>query len=261
MPRIQPKNRELRKFRGLHLYHTGWSNCSMRVRMVLAEKGLEWTSHHVDLRTGEQATPEYFSINPNGVVPTLVHDGETWIESNDIIAYLDEAFPEPALAPPPGPARERMGEWMKLASAIHVSGVKTWMYGNGPPNRKRRSPAEIERYRRLQRNRELREFHTRYASAEGLGREACDQADRQLHGAFRRLDAWLAGHAWLAGDGFSLADITWAPLHYTLERAGFPFDAYPALVRWSAAVAARPCFGLGVVGWYEGPGDTAGNAR
>ena len=67
----------------------------MRVRMVLAEKSLPWTSHVVDLSKMEHATPEFQSINPQGLVPTLIHDGRTYIESIDIIRYLDELKPAP----------------------------------------------------------------------------------------------------------------------------------------------------------------------
>ena len=80
--------------KGLHLFHFFLSNCSQRVRFGLEEKGLEWTSHHMNLMANEHATPEYQQINPNGVVPTLVHDGQVVIESNDILVYLDERFPE-----------------------------------------------------------------------------------------------------------------------------------------------------------------------
>ena len=90
MPKVEPENDAVRALTGFHLYHAGWSNCSMRVRMVLEEKGQEWTSHHLDIRKGEHISAEYFGIHPKGLVPALVHDGEVWIESNDIIEYLDE---------------------------------------------------------------------------------------------------------------------------------------------------------------------------
>ena len=69
------------------------------VRMVLAEKKLPWQSHVIDLAKMEHATPEYQSINPNGLVPTLIHDGRTYIESIDIIQYLDELAAAPSLSP------------------------------------------------------------------------------------------------------------------------------------------------------------------
>ncbi|GAF53186.1 glutathione S-transferase [Psychrobacter sp. JCM 18900] len=70
MPVITPRNKPVTKFEGLHLYHAPFSNCAMRVRIALAEKQLEWTSHLIDLSKGEQRSKEYLGINPNGVVPT-----------------------------------------------------------------------------------------------------------------------------------------------------------------------------------------------
>ena len=95
---VNPTNKSVTELTGLHLYHADMSNCSMRVRMVLKEKNLPWISHHLDLRK-EAVTPEYFGIHPQGLVPTLVHDGVVHIESNDIIEYLDATFPEPPLQP------------------------------------------------------------------------------------------------------------------------------------------------------------------
>src|SRR5262249_15603114 len=96
---VEPTNKSVTELKGLHLFHADISNCSMRVRMALAEKALPWTSHHLDLRKKETVTPEYFGIHPKGLVPTLVHDGVVHIESNEIIEYLDETFPDPPLQP------------------------------------------------------------------------------------------------------------------------------------------------------------------
>ena len=51
------------------------SVCAAKVRFAMAEKGLEYTSHMVNLLAREHKTPEYLALNPNGVVPTLVDDG------------------------------------------------------------------------------------------------------------------------------------------------------------------------------------------
>ena len=96
---VTPTNNSVTALEGLHLFHADISNCSMRVRMVLAEKELPWTSHHLDLRKKETVTPEYFGIHPKGLVPTLVHNGVVHIESNEIIEYLDETYPDPPLQP------------------------------------------------------------------------------------------------------------------------------------------------------------------
>ena len=63
---VNPTTKSVTKLEGLHLFHSDMSNCSMRVRMVLVEKDLPWTSHHLDLRKKEAVTPEYFGIHPKG---------------------------------------------------------------------------------------------------------------------------------------------------------------------------------------------------
>jgi glutathione S-transferase len=82
----------------LELYHSVNSVCAQKVRVALAEKGLEYREHLMTLR-GDQFSPEYMKLNPNAVVPTLVHDGRPLVESSVILYYLDEAFPEPPLMP------------------------------------------------------------------------------------------------------------------------------------------------------------------
>ena len=77
----------------LELYHADRSTCSQKVRICLAELGLQYRSRPINLIAGEQLTPAYLAINPNGVVPALVHDDAVIIESTVICEYLCEAFP------------------------------------------------------------------------------------------------------------------------------------------------------------------------
>ena len=74
----------------LELYHSNWSICAQKVRLVIAEKSLDVVEHHIDLRAREQQTPEYLKLNPKGYVPTLVHDGRPVIESALICEYLED---------------------------------------------------------------------------------------------------------------------------------------------------------------------------
>ena len=67
---IVPTNKSVETFEGIHLYHGDISNCSMRVRMTLIEKGLPWTSHHLDLKLKENISAAYFaSIERFGANP------------------------------------------------------------------------------------------------------------------------------------------------------------------------------------------------
>ena len=79
--------------RMLELYHANHSTCSQKVRLCIAEKGLDFEGHLLDLGAKEQLDPEYLKLNPNGVVPTLVHDEVVITDSSVICEYLDEVFP------------------------------------------------------------------------------------------------------------------------------------------------------------------------
>ena len=74
----------------IEMYQAPQSTCSQKVRITLAEKGLpemnkDWIEHDIDLGKFEQLEPDYLKINPNGVVPTFVHDGTILIESSAIL--------------------------------------------------------------------------------------------------------------------------------------------------------------------------------
>jgi len=82
------------------LYHNPVSTCSQKVRLVLAEKGLDYESHVIEWTKMEHLSDWYLKINPNGVVPAIVHDSNPVIDSSVIAEYLDEAFPDnPRSAP------------------------------------------------------------------------------------------------------------------------------------------------------------------
>src|ERR1700709_1196478 len=102
----------------LELYHAAYSTCSQKVRLVLAEKGLTFESHLVNLAAKEHLTPEYLSLNPNGVVPTLVHDGRAVCDSSVIADYLDDVFPDPPLTPPTAYDRARMRAWARYFEEV-----------------------------------------------------------------------------------------------------------------------------------------------
>ncbi|MBT5458359.1 MAG: glutathione S-transferase family protein, partial [Rhodospirillaceae bacterium] len=113
----------------LTLYHGETSTCSKRVRITLAEKGVEWESRHLNLAKRENLDPDYLKLNPNGVVPTLVHDGRVLIESVFIIQYLDEVFPEPPLAPADAYGRAQMRIWMdRIEHVLHRNiNIVSWI--------------------------------------------------------------------------------------------------------------------------------------
>ena len=97
----------------LELYHNINSVCAQKVRIALKEKGQEAKEHLLTLQ-GDQNDPAYMKLNPNGVVPTLVHDGNAIVESSLILYYIDDVFPDPPLMPKTPVARHRVRLYNKL---------------------------------------------------------------------------------------------------------------------------------------------------
>src|SRR3984893_17803222 len=93
------KTREVLDWKGVHVLHFMGSSCSQKLRIFLNFKGIEWQSHIVDIVNNDDFRPWFLGINPRGLVPVRVHDGAVHIESNDIIGYLERAFPAPKLIP------------------------------------------------------------------------------------------------------------------------------------------------------------------
>ena len=245
---ITPTNTAVSAFKGVHLYHANLSNCAMRVRMTLEEKSVPWVSHHLDLTKKEHITPEYFGINPNGVVPTLVHDGLVVIESDDIIEYIDNTFPEPPLQPQDTLAREEMLWWMREAVRIQVKAVKTFIYFHKMQGKMRQNDAQRKLYEALQTNPELLAFHRR-SSVGALSSQDADKAKSTLDQYFIVADKRLHKKNWLACNQFTLADIAWAPLYFTLKGAGYDVSGFPAVEDWMRRIMSRSSFQRGVLQW------------
>lgn len=251
---ITPKNKELLNYKGLHLYHAGVSNCSMRVRMTLEEKQLPWTSHHIDLFKKEHLTQDYFDINPKGLVPVLVDDGVVIAESDDIIDHLDLKFPTPSLRATTEAGLEEMYTWMKLAVNNHLGAVKTYIYYHQVQGKMSQSEEQKEAYKKLQTNQELLDFHSKSNSEEGFSQEEAQRAEAILVDCFTKAEKVLETQDWLVENKFSLADITWMPLYFTLVRADLSFDNFPAIEDWATRISEKESFKKGVLDWWPGFG-------
>ena len=245
MPVIEPANPDLKKLKGIHLWHAGLSTCSQRARITLAELGHDFESHIIDLHAGEQASEAYQQIHPNGVVPAMVHEGTLVIESIDIIAYLDEELGSGQLRPV---AQEQDIEKLLLQanSAQPMLKVCTFefLFKAGPPT----ADAASEAYQKTHHNESLKQFHRDFRA--GFERSRVDAAVNHVHEDFRMLDRLLSdGRTWLAGEEFSLADIAWMPNFHRFDLIGWPFDHYPQLSRWFAAAAARDSYRIALEEW------------
>ena len=101
------------------------SSCSQKVRMVLAQKNIPWTSQTLDLRRGDQFKPEFVKLNPKAVVPVIEHNGKVLTESNAIMEYLEEVFPDRPLMPGDSGDRAIVRKWLiRLDAGLHTHNAR-----------------------------------------------------------------------------------------------------------------------------------------
>jgi len=241
----------------IELYHFWSSVCSVRCRMALEEKGVKWTSRYVDLFKLDQLKPDYLALNPDGVVPTLVHDGQPIRESVIINEYIDAAFPGPALAPKAPLAQARMREFVHDCEAGFDGIVKLTMVKYILPKlRNRWSDDELMRHAARRPLRYYQDVHARALRGEITPAELAE-ARLTIERLLDRLEARLDPGPWIVGPELSLADIAVAPYMFRLAAlGGDPFwskDRRPRVHAWYARLAARPSFQT-AVSWPDESG-------
>jgi len=188
------------------------------VRICLWEKGLEFSEKKLDLFKGDQLTAQYKELNPNGVVPTLVHDGEVIIDSSVIIEYLDELFPEIPLSPATPVGRAHMREWMRFFEEVAAPAVRVPSY-NRVFLRHFQKMTE-EEFIAFGESKPLRKDFFLKMGRKGYSDEEMRQAERRLRMTIERMESQLQhSEPWLLG-AYSLADICIIPVMVRLNDIG-----------------------------------------
>ena len=233
------------------LYHNDMSVCAQKVRMTLAEKQLEWESHHLDLRAGDQQKPEYVKLNPNAVVPTLVDNGAVIIESTVICEYLDDAYPETNLRPKDAAARARMRLWTKqLDEGIHAA---TSTISNGIAFRHQKlawGMAKLEEFHRKMPN-SARRAQSWENITKGVESRYFVGATKRFDQLLSDMEEALTNGGWLAGNEYSLADISYAPYITRLDHLQLQFlwDHRPGIANWYERLRERHSYCDAFDGW------------
>jgi glutathione S-transferase len=197
------------------LYHASGSAHSASVRITLAEKGLEWTGHSLDLSSFEQHEPEFLRINRSGLVPVLEDDGRRLTETFFILLYLNEAYPKPPLGGGDPRARYQVHKWGKYVET-HIAphlGIVRWATLGGPV-----APDHSSSFARLPHER--RALWER--AADGFSTDQVAASRATLLAAADRLAGDLAEGEWLAGAAFTLADIAVFPHVRQFAALGIP---------------------------------------
>ena len=192
-----------------------------RVRIFLAEKGISVDTVQVDLRNGEQFTPAFRAINPDCTVPALQLDDGTVIgDAIAICQYFEETHPEPPLI---GATPQERAVVTALNRQIERDGLSAAM------DALRNTAAGLK-------DRALPGPHD-YAQIP----ELAARGRARIANFFRDMDARLAGRTFVAGERYTMADVSLLVLVDFAGRLNLPIpEECPNLRRWHDAVAARP---------------------
>lgn len=205
----------------MKLYQSNSSPNSRRVRIYLAEKGISMPIVPVDLGAKEQFSDAYAAINSRRVVPTLVlEDGTAIGEVPAILRYLEEIHPEPPLLGATPKTKAQVAMWERR---VELEGFASVMEAvrNAVPGLKNRAIAGPHDYDQIP--------------------ALVERSKRRVKNFFADFNARLKDHPFVAGDVFSVADITAVvTVDFAAKAAGLPIaEEHLALKRWYDSVSAR----------------------
>ncbi len=227
----------------LELYYFPTATCGLKARLAAEEKGVDYISRLLDRDAGALNTPAYRALNPQGVVPTLVHDGRVLVESSIIMHYLDDAFSGPGLMPDSPGDRAGAHLWMKRADESYLPALGALTY------------AVFVRHKVLEKSSEdLQAYYDAIPDPErrarrisvverGLDAPEVVPAAKKLAGMVASIEDAVQRSDWLAGPRWSLADAAITPFVERLHQLGGLWLAgRPAVDRWWARVTARESY-------------------
>ncbi len=226
------------------LYHKGNAICAQKVRVCLAEKGVAWKSVIPDVRD-----PKYLALNPNGYLPTLVHDEAIIPESRIICEYINDAFGGPALLPDNAQDRARVALWSKqIDDSLHLN-VFTLTFVSALQSRVlKRTPEEIEKILPFEVTKRDRAYDM---IEKGFNSKFVGIAVNRFAKMTEDMERALATSTWLVGETYTLADVDFTPyLQRIIDLGlGFLLEGKPALRRWLAQVQSRASFAEVIENW------------
>lgn len=234
----------------LELYRFPGATCAAKVLMALCEKSIPFEDRLIARE--DLASEWYRKLNPNGMVPTIVHDGAVVIESSIILTYLDDTFDGPALQPATPLGRAEVAQWLRFADdALMSLGLATYAIFARQQFLGLAADARQAYYDSIP-DPQLRA--SRKSAIEfGLDAPEIHQALKKLLQLQRSVDAAVQEQAFLVGE-FGLADIAVAPFFSRMATLGLlaPRSDLPASHVWWDNVQARPSFATGVSGATPG---------
>jgi glutathione S-transferase len=228
---------------GFRLYNAPQSTCSQRVRFVFNAKKLPFDEVKLNLLEGDQLKPEYLKLNPNGVVPTLDHDGAIIIDSTVITEYLDEISPNGTFTPDNPVERARMRALMHFIDEMPAAAVRVPTF----------NLAFLPRFQKMSRDdfvamaesKPLRREFMLTMGQTGFPKAEMEAALARLRRAYERMDAEIerSRGPWLLGKSITLADVAVMPALVRMHDLGIPdWQDLARVVTWFDNIRAHAAF-------------------
>lgn len=237
----------------LALYHGANSVCSIKVRIVLEEKGLDWESRHIDLPKGEQFSEAYKQVNPRSIVPVLDHDGQLVHESSVISEYVDSLGDGPSLQPSDPFLQAKSRTWGIYTLEYHDS-VNTLTFASYQRQMLLKKPAEELAARWASMPNRIRARKMKDLVERGAVSDYVPVALESLQRMCAAVEADLSDTPWLLGEDFSLADALLAAYFYRVECIGLSAlweTRFPKTTRWWGHLRERTAFRQATDPWLD----------
>jgi len=217
----------------------------MKVRLVMSEKEIKYKEIMLDPDSGDLSSPEYLSLNPSGVVPTLVHDNLVLSESSVIMNYIEDYCSSESLRPITAEGKARMNMWMKLADEVYFPALGALIYAT-LLRPKYLALSEDVRNAIYEKNTDLnRRQMKRDLIENGLESVLIPDSIRTIVSMLDRIEGTLDKSMYLSGDSYSLADAAITPFIYRLSLMNLleqPEISRPGLISWWERMKSRTSY-------------------
>jgi glutathione S-transferase len=227
------------------LYNAPQSTCSQRVRFALHAKNISFIEHKLDLFSGDQLKPEYLAINPNGVVPALLHQKHPILDSTVIMEYLDEIANDVICFTPMAPEKKALMRWMmRYVDEIPAPAIRVPSYNLAfLPHFQKMS---AEEFTSLANSKPLRKEFLLSMGRTGFPKAEMDQALEKLNRAVIRMNDWITLYngPWIMGSKISLVDIAIMPVIVRMDdiNLSHTWADKPLISAWLENIQAHPVF-------------------